>query len=58
MHLASGPNRTSNRTHAIDGALGVTLKKLGFELGGLTPAFWSDSLHIRAGFPQARKAWK
>lgn len=29
-------NIRSNRTHAIDGTLGVQLKKLGFDLGGMT----------------------
>ena len=51
MHLASGPNRTSNRTHAIDGALGVTLKKLGFELGGLTPSILERQSANPSRFP-------
>lgn len=51
-------NIRSNRTHAIGGALGVELKKIGFDLGGLTQRSGATSLHIRAIFPQARKGWK
>jgi hypothetical protein len=51
-------NIRSNRTHAIDGALGVELKKIGFDLGGLTQHSGATSLHIRASFPQVRKGWK
>ena len=51
-------NIRSNRTHAIDGALGVELKKIGFDLGGLTQHSGATSLHIRASFPQGRKGWK
>jgi hypothetical protein len=51
-------NIRSNRTHAIDGSLGVQLKKLGFDLGGMTQRSGATSLHIRAAFPQARRGWK
>jgi hypothetical protein len=51
-------NIRSNRTHAIDGTLGVQLKKLGFDLGGMTEHSGATSLHIRATFPQGRKGWK
>ncbi|HEX8082027.1 MAG TPA: hypothetical protein VF557_17585 [Jatrophihabitans sp.] len=51
-------NIRSHRTHAIDGALGVKLKKGGFDLGGLTQRSQATSLHIRASFPQGRKGWK
>jgi hypothetical protein len=51
-------NIRSNRTHALDGNLGVELKKIGFDLGGMTQHSGSTSLHIRATFPQARKGWK
>jgi hypothetical protein len=51
-------NIRSNRTHAIDGSLGVELKKIGFDLGGLRQHSGATSLHIRASFPQARKGWK
>lgn len=51
-------NIRTNRTHAIDGTLGVQLKKLGFELGGLTEHSGATSLHIRASFPQSRKGWR
>jgi hypothetical protein len=51
-------NIRSNRTHAIDGALGVELKKIGFDLGGLTQHSGATSLHIRASFPQGRKGWR
>lgn len=51
-------NIRTNRTHSIDGALGVELKKIGFDLGGLTQHSGATSLHIRASFPQGRKGWK
>lgn len=51
-------NIRSNRTHAVDGALGVELKKIGFDLGGMTQHSGATSLHIRATFPQVRKGWK
>lgn len=51
-------NIRSNRTHAIDGALGVELKRIGFDLGGLTQRSGATSLHIRASFPQGRKGWR
>lgn len=51
-------NIKSNRTHAIDGNLGVQLKKLGFELGGVAQQSGATSLHIQATFPQARRGWK
>lgn len=51
-------NIRSNRTHAIDGSLGVELKKLGFELGGLANHAGATSLHIRASFPQGRRGWR
>jgi len=51
-------NIRSNRTHAIDGSLGVQLKKLGFDLGGGTQRSGATSLHIVATFPQGRRGWK
>lgn len=51
-------NIRTNRTHAIDGDLGVQLKKVGFDLGGLTHHSGATSLHIRASFPQARRGWR
>lgn len=51
-------NIRSNRTHAINGTLGVQLKKLGFDLGGTTHHSGATSLHIRASFPQSRKGWR
>jgi hypothetical protein len=48
----------SNRTHAVDGTLGIQLKKLGFDLGGTTERSAATSLHIVASFPQARKGWR
>ncbi len=51
-------NIRSNRTHAVDGELGVRLKDLGFDLGGGFEHSEATSLHIRAEFPQARKPWK
>jgi len=51
-------NIRSNRTHAIDGALGVQLKDFGFDLGGGAQHSGATSLHIRASFPQGRKGWR
>lgn len=51
-------NIRSNRTRAIDGALGVQLKGLGFDLGGQTERSAATSLHIRASFPQVRRGWR
>lgn len=51
-------NIRTNRTHAVDGALGVELKKVGFDLGGHTQQSGATSLHIRASFPQARRGWR
>lgn len=52
-------NIRSNRTHATDGALGIQLKNLGFDLGGMTERSGATSLHIRASFPQSRKgSWR
>ena len=51
-------NIRSNRTHAIDGSLGVDLKRIGFELGGLAQHSGTTSLHIRASFPQGRRGWR
>ena len=51
-------NIRSNGTHAINGSLGVELRKLGFELGGGAQNSGATSLHIRAAFPPARKGWK
>ncbi|QZY29705.1 hypothetical protein [Nocardioides coralli] len=51
-------NIKSNRTHAVDGELGIRLKQLGFELGGGVERSAATSLHIRAGFPQARRLWR
>lgn len=51
-------NIKSSRTHSVDGALGLQLRKQGFELGGSANRSDATSLHIRASFPQARKGWK
>jgi hypothetical protein len=51
-------NLRSNRTYAIDGALGLKLKKFGLDLGGHTQRVGATSLHIRASFPQGRKGWR
>ena len=51
-------NIRSNRTHSIDGALGVQLKKLGFDLGVGAERSQATSLHIRASFPQSRRGWR
>lgn len=51
-------NIRSHRTHAINGELGIELKKIGFDLGGLTQRSGAMSLHIRASFPQSRRGWR
>ena len=51
-------NIKSNRSHTIDGSLGLQLKGLGFDLGGGSQNSGATSLHIRAIFPQTRKGWK
>ena len=51
-------NIKSNRTHSVEGKLGVTLKKVGLELGGGVEQSGATSLHISAGFPQPKKLWK
>lgn len=51
-------NIRSSRTYAVDGALGIQLKKLGFDLGGQTQHSGATSLHIRATFPHSRKGWR
>jgi hypothetical protein len=51
-------NIKSNRTHAIDGTLGIQLKKVGFDIGGVTSSSGATSLHIRASFPQGRRLWR
>jgi hypothetical protein len=51
-------NIKSNRTHAVEGELGVRLKKLGFDLGAGSQRSGITSLHIRAGFPTVRKSWR
>jgi hypothetical protein len=51
-------NIRSNRVHAVDGALGLSLKKSGFELGAEGQRSGATSLHIRAAFPQPRKSWR
>ncbi|QQS25351.1 MAG: hypothetical protein IPM43_02945 [Actinomycetota bacterium] len=51
-------NIKSNRSHTVDGSLGLQLKGLGFDLGGGSQSSGATSLHIRAIFPQTRKGWK
>ena len=51
-------NIRSNRTYAIDGSLGIQLKKLGFELGAGAQQSGATSLHIRATFPPSKKPWR
>ncbi len=50
-------NFRSNRTHAIDGTLGIRLKDFGFDLGGGAQHSGATSLHIHATFPQARRGF-
>ena len=51
-------NIRSNRTFAVEGELGISLRKLGFELGAGTQRSGATSLHIRAEFPTGRKLWR
>lgn len=51
-------NIRSNRTYAIDGYLGLDLKKAGLDLGGGAERSGATSLHIRASFPPVRKGWR
>lgn len=53
-----GINIRSNRTHSVEGTLGMQLKKFGFELGGITQSSGATTLHIHANFPQKSKGWK
>lgn len=53
-----GINIRSNRTHSVEGTLGIQLKKFGFELGGITQSSGATTLHIHANFPQKSKGWK
>jgi hypothetical protein len=48
-------NITSNRTHAVNGALGVGLKEIGFDLGGSTEHADVTRLHIYANFPEPKR---
>lgn len=51
-------NIKSDRTYAVEGELGLRLRKVGFELGAGAQHSAATSLHIRAGFPSSRKLWK
>ena len=51
-------NIKSDRTHAINGDLGLQLNGIGFELGAMSQQSGATSLHIRANFPAGRKGWK
>ena len=51
-------NIKSNRTHSVEGKLGPTLSKVGFELGGGAEHSGATSLHISASFPQSKSFWK
>jgi hypothetical protein len=51
-------NISVNRTHAVDGTLGINLKQFGFDLGGTSERSATTRLHIVASFPQARKGWR
>ncbi|MBC9734359.1 hypothetical protein [Nocardioides marmotae] len=50
-------NIRSNRTYSVDGALGLSLKKAGFDLGASSQQSSATSLHIRASFP-GRRSWR
>jgi hypothetical protein len=51
-------NINSSRTHSLEGKLGVTLKGIGFELGGGAQQSGASRLQIRASFPQQRRLWR
>lgn len=46
----------SNRTHMIDGELGLKSKKFGFELGGMSHHSGATGLHIAAFFPAGKRS--
>jgi hypothetical protein len=48
-------NIRSNRTHSINGALGVGLKEIGFDLGGSTEHADVTTLQIYANFPEPKR---
>jgi hypothetical protein len=50
-------NIRSSRTHAVEGTLGIKLKKLGFDLGAGSQHSGATRLKIHAEFPQAKKWW-
>lgn len=51
-------NVKSNRSHSVDGDLGLTLSKVGFELSAGTQQSGATRLHIRASFPKAKRLWR
>lgn len=53
-------NIRSQRKYSVDGSLGVTLKKLGFDLGGSATSSGATTLHISAEFPsrQPQRGWR
>ena len=53
-------NIRSQRKYSVNGTLGVTLKKLGFDLGGNATSTGATTLHISAEFPsrQPQRGWR
>lgn len=53
-------NIRSHRKYSVDGALGVQLKKLGFDLGGSSHSAGATTLNISAEFPsrQPQRGWR
>ena len=51
-------NIKSNRTHAIDGTLGIWLKKVGFDLGGGLSNPGSPACTYAPAFPAPKKSWR
>ena len=50
-------NIRSNKNFAVDGSLGVQLKNIGFDLGGVASTKGEVTLHIKATFPRPQKGW-
>lgn len=53
-------NIRSHRKYTVDGNLGVKLKKVGFDLGGVATSAGATTLHISAEFPSRhpQKGWR
>lgn len=50
-------NIRSHRKYSVNGSLGVRLRKLGFDLGGVADSTGATTLHISAEFPSRNSQW-